>query len=164
MKKPIVLWHASRADIGRPTIEGRTDGDHHANSGLGIYCATEPHDYIIGFGNHVHKMELAANARIGRITVRDLQDMGHTETGEHDRACFEQERTRRAQEHDVLLVLEANGYPSQSIILNDAVIAQSERMTKEDFLSQSITIADTMRAHDARQQAMQAQARAGFGR
>ena len=47
---PRRLWHASRANIERPTIAGRTEGENHANSGLGIYCATEPASYIASFG------------------------------------------------------------------------------------------------------------------
>ena len=163
MTKPLILWHASRADIDRPTIAGRTEGSHHANSGLGIYCATDPHDYIAGFGDHIHKMEVREDARVDRISVNDLQRMGQAKDGDLDRTWFEQERERRSAHHDVLLVIESNGYPSQAIILTDDAIRQNERMTKDEFLSQSISIMDSMKAHDqnqqvARAQAMQAQA------
>ena len=70
------LWHASREEIERPTIEGRTAGDNHANSGLGIYCATKPMDYICGFGGFVHELVLAPASRILRMTIPELNKMG----------------------------------------------------------------------------------------
>jgi hypothetical protein len=154
MNKPFTLWHASRADIDRPTIEGRIAGDNHANSGLGIYCATDAHDYIKNFGNHIHKMEVVDNARISRITVDDLRKMGSTGDNQNDRDWFEQERERLSKDYDVLLLTEQNGYASQAIILHNSAIASSQKVSIDDFDKQSISIEHSMKQHDANRQKM----------
>ena len=63
---PTKLWHASRADIARPTISGRTVGDHHDNSGLGLFCATAPEAYIANFGPYIFELDLVDDLRVKR--------------------------------------------------------------------------------------------------
>lgn len=86
-----ILWHASRADIDRPTIAGRTVGENHANSGLGLFCATAPHSYIAGFGHHIHALTIKDDPRVLTIFVRELAAMGPKGLDEEaSRAWFEQ--------------------------------------------------------------------------
>jgi len=130
---PITLWHASRADIERPTIAGRTEGDHHANSGLGIYCATGPHSYIAGFGGDVHALEMRSDTRIMDMSVEELRRMGDEREGARDRDWFDAQGRRLAQDHDVIMLREDNGLSTQAIILNDEAVASSRRMDATAF-------------------------------
>ena len=135
---PLTLWHASRADVDRPTIAGRTEGTNHGNSGLGIFCATGPHDYIGGFGDAIHSLTLRADARTRTITVRELYEMGEAPNGdERDRAWFNAEGRRLAEKHDVVLIAESSGWVSQAVILRDDAVASSRRMTREEFAAVS---------------------------
>ena len=146
---PLVLWHASRADVDRPTIAGRTEGTNHGNSGLGIFCATGPHDYIGGFGDAIHSLTLRADARVKTITVRELYEMGERPNGdERDRAWFDAEGRRLAERHDVVLIAESSGWTSQAIILRDDAVASSRRMTKEEFAAVSYDMDRDKRAFE----------------
>lgn len=146
---PLVLWHASRADVDRPTIAGRTEGANHGNSGLGIFCATGPHDYIGGFGDAIHSLTLREDARVKTITVRELYDMGVDPEGdERDRAWFDAEGRRLAEKHDVVLIAESSGWTSQAIILRDDAVVSSRRMTKEEFAAVSYDMDRDKRAFE----------------
>lgn len=150
----IILWHASRADVERPTIAGRTQGSNHANSGLGIYCAAGPHDYISGFGDAIHELMIRSDARVTSMSVRELHDMGEDymagdqDGPVRDRAWFDAEGRRLARDHDVVLIRESNGYASQAIILNDDAVASSIRLTREEFAAKSRDVLADVRAHD----------------
>lgn len=146
---PLTLWHASRADIERPTIVGRTEGANHGNSGLGIFCATGPHDYIGGFGDAIHSLTLRPDARTMTISVRDLYEMGEAPNGdERDRAWFDAEGRRLADKHDVILIAEGSGWVSQAIILRDDAVVSSQRMTKEEFAAVSYDMDRDKRAFE----------------
>lgn len=146
---PLVLWHASRADVDRPTIAGRTEGANHGNSGLGIFCATGPHDYIGGFGDAIHSLTLREDARVRTITVRELYEMGEAPNGdERDRAWFDAEGRRLAENHDVVLIAESSGWTSQAIILRDDAVVSSRRMTKEEFAAVSYDMDRDKRAFE----------------
>lgn len=151
---PLVLWHASRADIDRPTIAGRMEGTNHGNSGLGIFCATGPHDYIGGFGDAIHSLTLRADARVKTITVRELYEMGETPNGdERDRAWFDAEGRRLAEKHDVILIAESSGWTSQAIILRDDAVVSSRRMTREEFATVSYDMDRDKRAFETANEA-----------
>ncbi len=147
--KQMTLWHASRADVERPTIAGRTEGRNHGNSGLGIFCATGPHDYIGGFGESIHSLTLRPDARSTTITVRELYEMGSNDEGdERDRRWFEAEGRRLAEDHDVVLIAESSGWISQAVILRDDAVASSQRMTKEEFAAVSYDMDQDKRAFE----------------
>jgi hypothetical protein len=131
---PLVLWHASRADIDRPTIAGRTVGENHANSGLGLFCATAPHAYIAGFGPHVHALTIKEDAKAFTLWVRELAAMGPRDLNEEDsRVWFEQEGQRLSKEYDLIHLKESNGNIEQAIILHDAAIVSSTRFSMEEY-------------------------------
>lgn len=71
-----MVWHASRHEIERPTLDGRIAGDNHANSGLGLFCATAPCEYLGSFGPWVHEMTLAKHLRVMRMGITELREMG----------------------------------------------------------------------------------------
>ncbi len=144
---PLTLWHASRADIERPTIAGRTEGDHHANSGLGIFCATGPHDYIVNFGGDVHALVIREDARIMDLTIPELRIMGETRDGERDRAWFDAEGRRLGKDFDVIMLRETDGLSTQAVILNDEAVASSRRMDEKTFRTLSHDIDQDIRAH-----------------
>lgn len=134
---PPVLWHASRAAIDRPTLAGRTVGDNHANSGLGLFCATEPADYIARFGATIFALTLVDSPRIMPLTIQELSKMGmpmalHGETG--SREWFEQQGREWAKEYDAVALVEASGEIHQAIVLRDSAIVACAKMSVEDYL------------------------------
>lgn len=131
---PRQLWHASRAAIDRPTLDGRTSGDNHDNSGLGIFCATSPHDYILGFGAFVHELTLRPDVRVLRMPISDFVALSRRPPGEDDgRQWFEQEGKRLAQEYDLVEIVEITGIAEQAIILRDDAIVASKRLSADDY-------------------------------
>ena len=161
----LTLWHASRSDVERPTVSGRITGEHHANSGLGLFCATAPHSYIAGFGDHIHEITLKPGTRILHMDLGELQKMGEaprvephrkwfesegfTLTGERDRAWFEAEGFRLSEDHDIIMIRERNGYASQAVILHDDCVEMTKAHSKADFLASAVDIMDAMAAHEA---------------
>jgi hypothetical protein len=133
MTNPRILWHASRADIDRPTIAGRTEGDNHANSGLGIYCAMAPYDYINGFGAHIHALTLKEDVRVLSMKLDDLRRMGERAQDDPDRKWYEAQGRRLARDYDIIEIVEINGAAEQAIILSDEAVVSSQRMTSEEF-------------------------------
>ena len=129
---PTVLWHASRANIERPTIANRTEGDNHANSGLGLWCATGPHDYIAGFGATVFALTLVPNARVKEMSLSELVKLGRDES----REWFDALGREWSQSFDVVSLVERTGEACQAIVLNDAAIASVKRFTQEAFLAE----------------------------
>lgn len=134
-----LLWHASRHDIQRPTVAGRVAGVNAENSGLGLFCATVPRDYISGFGPWVHEIVLHDELRVLRMDITTLAGMGRWE----DRAWFEAEGRRLAQDYDVIELIEIDGRCEQVIVLRDAAIADSRRLTAEQFKALSDQEDDT---------------------
>lgn len=132
MNSPI-LWHASRADISRPTLSGRVPGeDTHANSGLGLFCATAPDDYIVGFGPHVFEIKLVPNARIKLLTIGEFArlSLGGGYTWEDFAVLGRQ----WAQDYDCVAIEELDGHAHQMVILSEAAIADVQRHSREHFL------------------------------
>lgn len=129
-----VLWHASRApeSVTRPTLAGRTTGEGHANSGLGLFCASGPHDYLVGFGATVFELTLREGVRRRTLPMRDFIAVSHQT---HEREGFEALGRLWAHPWDVVDVLEMEGWHSQSIILADGAIERVQRHTAEQFLA-----------------------------
>jgi hypothetical protein len=139
---PPVLWHASRADIDRPTLAGRTVGDNHQNSGLGLWCAAKPARYIAGFGATIFALTLVDHPRVKRLTIRELAAMGKplNEPGQPgSREWFEEQGRQWAQQFDVVALVESSGEVAQAIVLSDSAIVGCERMTASDFLESVAT-------------------------
>lgn len=136
-RPPRRLWHASRANIDRPTIAGRTEGENHTNSGLGIYCATEPASYIAGFGSFIHELTLHPGARIMRMTISELSAMGWVKYNDEprERDWFEQEGRRLGKSFDLIELIEISGRAEQAIVLNDHIIVHSTVQSAADFLA-----------------------------
>lgn len=135
---PRLLWHASRADIDRPTLAGRTVGDNHDNSGLGIFCATEPHDYIIGFGEFVHELTVRPDAKVLRMTLAEFAALSRRPWQENGhREWFEQEGRRLAQEYDLVDLVEITGVVEQSIILRDEAIVASRKFSAQEYMARA---------------------------
>lgn len=131
---PAVVWHGSRADIDRPTLAGRTEGENHANSGLGLFCATAPDPYITNFGPVVFALTLAASPRVLFWTVAELRrQSGRSGTEEPARAWFECEGRRLAAVYDVIALRETDGTIRQVIVLADAAIASVEKLSAAEF-------------------------------
>lgn len=146
-KKPMILWHGSRADVERPTIAGRVAGNNHSNSGLGIFCATGPHDYVARFGDAIHAMTIKDDARIMTISTEQLQAMGETKDGDvRSRDWFDARGRDLAKDFDVAMIAEHDGWTSQAIILRDDAVASSTAMTKDEFATVSRSMS---RDHDA---------------
>ena len=134
---PPVLWHAGRASIERPTLAGRTVGDHHANSGLGLFCATEPADYIAGFGATIFALTLKPDPCVMQLTIRELSRMGWKEDAPgypQSREWFEQQGREWAQEFDAIALVESSGEIKQAIVLRDCAIVACTKMSVEDYL------------------------------
>ena len=131
--RSLVLWHASRAPAGvdRPTLAGRTVGEGHANSGLGLFCASGPHDYLTGFGATVFELALRADVRRRTLTLREFVALSHQH---QDREAFEALGRAWAAQWDVVDILEMDGWHSQSIVLADHAIEYVRRHTAEQFL------------------------------
>lgn len=127
-----VVWHASRADIERPTLDGRTEGDNHANSGLGLFCGAGPDSYLAGFGPHLFALTLAPNLRRLRWTITDLRTVGDRDA---PRSWFEEKGRELAQSFDLIELEENNGIVSQVIVLNEQIITDVKRFTREEFLT-----------------------------
>jgi hypothetical protein len=145
--KPMTLWHGSRANVERPTIAGRVAGDNHSNSGLGIFCATGPHDYVARFGDAIHAMTIKDDARIMTISTEQLQAMGETKDGDvRSRDWFDAKGRDLAKDFDVAMIAEHDGWTSQAIILRDDAVASSKSMTKDEFAAVSRSMS---RDHDA---------------
>lgn len=141
-----VLWHASRAVVDRPTLAGRTEGENHANSGLGLFCATGPHSYIGGFGAAIYALTLKDEPRITQMSIRELMEMGREGPIVRSRAWFEAEGQRLAHAFDVIELVELGGFVSQAIVLRDDAIVAVKRMTSEAFLQTARDVADDMAA------------------
>lgn len=129
-----ILWHGSRAPEGvmRPTLAGRTEGDGHANSGLGLFCASGPHDYLIGFGTAVFELTLRADVRRQAMPLHDFMEVSHRW---REREEFEALGRSWAQQWDVVDLIERQGWHSQSIVLTDRAIENARRYTTEQFLA-----------------------------
>lgn len=134
-RPPRRLWHASRANIDRPTIAGRTEGENHANSGLGIYCATEPASYIASFGAFIHELTLHPEVRVMRMTISELSAMGWAKGEPRERDWFEQEGRRLGQSFDLIELIEISGRADQAIVLNDSAIVACSVQSAADFLA-----------------------------
>ena len=132
---PRRLWHASRANIERPTLAGRTEGENHANSGLGIYCATKPASYIASFGAFIHELTLRPDARVMRMTIGELSAMGWVKGEPRERDWFEQEGRRLGQSFDLIELVEISGKVEQAIVLNDSAILECSVQSATDFLA-----------------------------
>jgi hypothetical protein len=130
---PKTLWHASRADIAKPTIANRTVGDNHANSGLGLFCATAPDAYIANFGPYVFALELNAHVRVHTLRIEDFAALSRDR--QRDRNWFEAQGREWAQQYDVVLIQEIDGRTAQAIIVSDAAIARVTRYDAPAFLS-----------------------------
>lgn len=150
---PPVLWHASRSAVDRPTLEGRIAGDNHANSGLGLWCATAPHGYLSGFGSTVHALTLASDLRVLTLPLSEVAAMGRHGQGSpaEDRAWFEAHGRRLAETYELLVILEHNGFSSQAIVLKDEAIADSMAMPVALFKRLSSDVQDHMRAFEKRE-------------
>lgn len=127
------LWHASRSHTGRPTLAGRTDGGHHPNSGLGLFCAVEPAAYLTGFGAILHELELRPGAKLMPLTVTQLRAMGEQGSTELDRSWFEQEGQRLAQSYDAIALIELDQRVSQIIVLRDDAIVRHRQVSLAEF-------------------------------
>jgi hypothetical protein len=132
---PRRLWHASRANIERPTLAGRTEGENHANSGLGIYCATKPANYIASFGAFIHELTLRPDVRVMRMTISELSAMGWVKGEPRERDWFEQEGRRLGQSFDLIELIEISGLAEQAIVLNDSAILECKVQSAEAFLA-----------------------------
>lgn len=130
---PTTLWHASRFDIDRPTLSGRTPGSMHDNSGIGIFCSTIADSYITGFGNHIFALEIDSSARRMKMTIGEFGRASRAP--DRDRAWFEDYGRQLAQDYDLLDIEELDGQVLQSVILNDRVVIGVERYTVEEFLA-----------------------------
>lgn len=135
---PPVLWHASRASIDRPTLAGRTVGDNHANSGLGLFCATEPADYIAGFGATIFALTLVPDPQVMQLTIRELSKMGMPSESPGDpgsREWFEEQGRQWSKEFDAVALVEASGEVHQAIVLRDSAVVACEKMSLEHYLN-----------------------------
>lgn len=137
-----MLWHASRADIDRPTIANRTVGDGHHNSGLGLFCATAPMDYIAGFGSFIHQLTISPHAKALNMPIRELASLGYGE----DRSWFENEGRRHARKYGLIYLVEASGIVEQAIVLRDDTIVSCRKMKLEEFMEIAIDHSAYMRA------------------
>lgn len=135
-----VLWHAGRADVDRPTIAGRTAGEHHGNSGLGLFCATLPRDYIRGFGEHLYALTVAEGARVLHWSIHDLRQASDALDS---RGAFEGEGRRLAQDFDLIEIEEIDGTVEQVIVLNDAAIVSVDRIPLEYFKRLAANLGET---------------------
>ena len=129
---PTKLWHASRADIARPTLSGRTVGDHHDNSGLGLFCATEPAAYIANFGPYVFELDLVDDLRVKRLTIGEFAALSRS-AGD-TRAEFAALGRQWSDEYDCLAIEEVDGQVRQMVILSDRAIANATRHDVQGFL------------------------------
>ena len=129
---PQVLWHASRATIERPTIANRTAGENHANSGLGLWCATWPHDYIAGFGPTVFALTLVAAPRVMQMSLGELVRLGRDES----REWFDALGREWGRDFNVVEIMEKTGEVHQAIVLNDDAIAAVQRFDHATFLAE----------------------------
>lgn len=120
-KAPVTRWHASPHRFDRPHLDQRTQNKGtHANSGLGIFTATEPAEYLWGFGGFLYELELIEGLRHLRVTIDQLRILG---SQDHDWNWFNQERQRLSVHHDVIDLVECSGSVKQTIILRDDAIA-----------------------------------------
>lgn len=129
---PTKLWHASRADIARPTLSGRTVGDHHDNSGLGLFCATAPDDYIANFGPYIFELDLVDDLRVKRLTIGEFAALSRS--AGTTRAEFEALGLRWSDQYDCLAIEEVDGQVRQAVILSDRAIANATRHDVQGFL------------------------------
>lgn len=132
-KEPRLVWHATRSDIERPTIAGRTAGDNHANSGLGIFCASFADDYLYMFGEFIHELTLRDDARALRMPTTQLRLMGYDQDREVDREWFEAQGRKLGQQYDLIELEEIDGQVNQVILLNDEVIVSSRKLEPDAF-------------------------------
>lgn len=134
MSLPITtLWHASRFEIDRPTLAGRSAGANHANSGLGLFCATHPRDYLTGFGDHLLELTLRPGLRVMALTIDGLVRFDRAAGGGQDRSWFEAEGRRLAQDYDLIALVEIDGTVEQAIVLSDDAILTSTPLSLEAF-------------------------------
>lgn len=135
-----VLWHASRAPVDCPTIAGRSAGDNHANSGLGLYCATHPHDYIAGFGPWVFRLEIAPSVRVLKWDIAQLAGLKPpSQFLDSDREWYESYGRKLGRQFDLVDIQEVDSRVEQSIVLNDQAIVRATRFTREQFLGSVAT-------------------------
>lgn len=128
-----VVWHASRADIDRPTLLGRTVGDNHANSGLGIFCATEADPYIAGFGDFIFELHLKENPKVFPLTIPQLREMGYQDHIQTTREWFEEKGKALSSEYDLIALVEISGNVDQVILLRDDVVESVVKHSVENF-------------------------------
>lgn len=141
---PSVLWHASRAEMDRPTLAGRTVGDNHNNSGLGLYCATAPDGYIARFGSTIFALTLIPEPRVMELTIRELAALGRSmawsESGSTgSRAWFEELGRKWSEAFDVVALRESSGEIAQAIVLRDDAVVSCERFSAKEYLTQIST-------------------------
>lgn len=129
----LILWHASRNDISRPTIEGRKPGENHENSGLGIYCSTSPEEYVVNFGSHIFQIHLRQDVRVKRMDISELLRLSGG--GRHDREWFDDLGRQLGQKYDIIDLIEKDGLATQAVILNDEAIDHVIRLTPEEYLA-----------------------------
>lgn len=132
---PAVVWHASRTDIDRPTLAGRVAGPYHANSGLGLFCGTQPSNYLAGFGSTIFALTLNPESRVLAMDVPALRHLDQPEE-ERDRQWFEAEGRRLAADYDVIALMESSGSIDQVILLTDNAIVSAAKMSAETFLAE----------------------------
>ena len=128
----LTLWHASRCNIVRPTIEGRVAGDNHDNSGLGIYCSTKPDDYIANFGDYIFQIDLRPDVKVKRITISDLADISRDPA--HDRGWFERLGHEWGKLYDIVELEEKDGVVAQAIILRNEAVIRVQRHNPDEFM------------------------------
>ena len=133
---PPVVWHASRANVDRPTLGGRTVGDNHNNSGLGLFCATKAEPYISGFGDVIFKLHLIENPKVLPMTISELSQMSfQKQLGEYaSRKWFEDQGAHWAKDYDVIALVEINDDVGQVIVLHDEAIVSCDKLSKEEYM------------------------------
>jgi len=138
---PSKLWHAGRADIVQPTVAGRSVGNNHENSGLGLYCATVPARYITGFGETVFGLTIKSNPRVLSLSIRELAEMGQGRDGcPRSREWFEAQGRRWSEDFDVVALVESSGAITQAIVLLDDAIVGCEKFAAKDYLERIATV------------------------
>ncbi len=147
------VWHASRANIERPTIADRTVGGNHANSGLGIFCASGPHDYISGFGKHIFSLTLKDDLRVIKLTIPELRDLSFkVTTEEKDRSWFEEYGKKLSDTYDLIELVELDDFVSQVILLRDDIIISSKKFSNEEFKLFATDVFTEMEQHPVKSQ------------
>lgn len=107
-------------------------GDHHDNSGLGLFCATAPDDYIANFGPYIFELDLVDDLRVKRLTIGEFAALSRS--AGTTRAEFEALGLRWSDQYDCLAIEEVDGQVCQMVILSDRAIASATRHDVQEFL------------------------------